>query len=118
MSLRAHGKLLAATIVAIAGYISAPVPVEAQSFNCSKAGTDVEHAICDTSFLGDLDLEMSNLYYGLRARLSQPGRNALRRDQKRWLGYRDSCGYAIRCIEQSYLDRISELNEWHRNVSN
>jgi uncharacterized protein YecT (DUF1311 family) len=70
----------------------------AQSFDCSKASTAVEHAICDDRPLGELDDELARELKAALAAVPER-RQWVLTDQRRWLGYRDR-----RCRDKSPLD--------------
>lgn len=53
------------------------------SFNCARASTPVEHAICADRALSRLDRRMAERYVAVRRTLPAPAREALRQDQ-RW----------------------------------
>jgi hypothetical protein len=53
-------------IVALSGFLTAWQPVQAASFDCAKAQTDDEKAICSDRALNDQDVEMSVLYTQLK----------------------------------------------------
>lgn len=59
------------------------------SFDCRRATTDSERAICADPLLSTLDRDMAAQYGRTRARLSGPGRDALRRDQQAFLRLRE-----------------------------
>lgn len=98
------------------------VPVLAQdgpkaSFDCKKASTSVEKAICDGPFLADLDRIMDEVYRGVSAKLEGPKRAALTNVQNQWLQSRNTkCGRAKPdqdCLSNLYKDRIVALaREW------
>lgn len=82
----------------------------AQSFDCSKATTAVEHAICDDQHLRELDEALGRELKS--ALVAVPDRRQLLlADQRRWLAYRDK-----RCREESPLDDcLSYL--YHKRVA-
>lgn len=82
----------------VAGCYFLQAKAHAQSFDCSKASTAVEHAICEDKRLGELD---ETLARELKSALAAaPERRALLlADQRRWLAYRDR-----RCREESPLN--------------
>ncbi|WP_428662532.1 DUF3298 domain-containing protein [Reyranella sp.] len=88
---------------------------EAQpSFDCAKASTAVERAICDDARLAQADREMATVYGTLWNRLSGTARDHLSQDQLRWLANRaKACtGGAedvARCARQRYVARIATL---------
>ncbi|MFN3817093.1 lysozyme inhibitor LprI family protein [Brevundimonas sp.] len=59
------------------------------SFNCDRAETGTERAICADADLSRQDLELATLYRDVRDRLSPEARDALRQDQRWFLGARD-----------------------------
>ncbi|MFN4297553.1 MAG: lysozyme inhibitor LprI family protein [Brevundimonas sp.] len=59
------------------------------SFNCDRAETGAERAICADADLSRQDRELATLYRDVRARLSPEARAALRQDQRWFLGARD-----------------------------
>lgn len=78
------------------------------SFNCNKAGTKIELAICHSKELAHADIELSNLYYRLVD--NQP--TDFVNQQKLWLNERDFCSYSIdidHCLLKKYQDRILQL---------
>jgi uncharacterized protein YecT (DUF1311 family) len=95
------------TVCCLAG-----VEARAQSFDCNKASTPVERAICDDKVLGNLDQVLAR---ELRRVLdAEPNsRRSLLADQRRWLAYRDKrCDDASTrngCISQVYRKRVEHL---------
>ena len=59
------------------------------SFDCARATTPSEHAICEDPQLARLDRRMATAYAALGRRLSATMRAALVRDQRWFLGARD-----------------------------
>jgi uncharacterized protein len=87
-------------------------PAQAASFNCAKAAKPDEKAICDSTKLSDLDVEMATLY---RVRMELPmlmgARGAAQDEQRAFLMQRDKCGNRVACIEAAYTARIAALNK-------
>src|SRR5262249_1451893 len=89
----------------------------AQSFDCKRAATAVERAICYDKDLGDLDARLaSELKKALSA--APDGRKALLAQERRWLAYRNKhCatdgfrpGESFeQCLTKLYTARIGEL---------
>jgi uncharacterized protein len=84
------------------------------SFDCAKASTVVERAICADPKLAQADREMATVYGALWDRLSGPAKDHLSQDQLRWLADRaKACtGGAedvARCVRQRYVARIATL---------
>jgi uncharacterized protein len=81
------------------------------SFDCGKASTPVERAICGDAKLAAADRELANVYGALLGRLSGPAKEHLTKDQLRWLGKRGkSCtAYLAVCLGNRYGQRIAML---------
>jgi uncharacterized protein YecT (DUF1311 family) len=59
------------------------------SFNCARASTLSEHAICADPALGRLDRRMADRYVAVRRALPSAAREALTRDQRWFIGSRE-----------------------------
>lgn len=104
---------LIAALLAAASGIALPSGAHAQSFNCRYARYPDEVLICQDDHLGQLDRQMTDLFFALRNRLGGADRDLLIHEQAAWLAARHRCGRDDRCIEQSCLRRIDELESWH-----
>src|SRR5262249_58777502 len=91
----------------------APNTTYAQSFNCRFARTADEVLICQHDRLSALDEQMANTYYQLRTRLYGMERRILQTEQADWLRMRRDCGRDKVCIEESYRQRIRELETYY-----
>lgn len=83
------------------------------SFNCNKAGTKIERAICHSKELAYTDIALSTLYYQLVDKQPTDFVN----QQKMWLKERDFCSFSIdmeHCLLKKYQDRILQLK--HLNI--
>ncbi|MGB7205313.1 MAG: lysozyme inhibitor LprI family protein [Anderseniella sp.] len=104
---------LLATIVAITGFGVLTVSndeVNAQSFNCSKASTQVEKMICDNPRLGELDSDLAGAYQtALRDSPWASANRRIRADQKAWIARRDRCNNAG-CLRRLYQMRLGQLH--------
>ncbi len=79
------------------------------SFDCTKASSLVEQAICTDKQLSDLD-EQLMLYYK-KALLSSANATALKTEQQAWLkNGRNICADKT-CLAQAYKSRLAALNE-------
>ncbi len=83
--------------------------VSRPSFDCARAATPTEIAICTAPELGDLDTTMARLYTGLRSGAGAATRTRLRDDQRAWLRQRNACGADLGCLRAVYDRRIAEL---------
>jgi uncharacterized protein len=90
---------LALALLATAGV------AQTASFDCNKATTEIEHAICRDPGLSQLDGQLGTVY---RARLAQdPG---LRSAQIAWIRERNQqCGPDVACITLMVQGRITQL---------
>jgi uncharacterized protein len=95
------------TVLLLAACLAVPAcGAEAASFDCAKAATTVENAICADPGLSQADEHMAQTYAkALDATLAP---RALRTDQLRWLASRESVG-TLDDLRGSYDRRIAEL---------
>jgi uncharacterized protein YecT (DUF1311 family) len=78
----------------------------AASFDCAKAGTNVERLICETPELSKLDDELAAAY---KTVLADPARaDEEKRAQNQWLKERNRCQDAG-CVEVAYQRRIASI---------
>jgi len=63
------------------------LPVQAASFDCAKASTPFEHAICDTDGLSASDDRLAKTYATAIGGLSEDALKAVRADQRGWLDF-------------------------------
>lgn len=85
------------------------------SYDCSKAQSEVEQAICHVESLAALDRALGAVYKTLLAQLSAPDRESLRSEQRAWLSERDKeCapykGW-VACLSDLYQTRIEKLKK-------
>lgn len=79
----------------------------AASFDCQKASTSIEHAICMDKTLSELDGELGMLYS--EALKGAGDQKLLRSEQRYWISaVRDKCGDTD-CLTLAYRDRIAVL---------
>ncbi len=79
------------------------------SFDCAKASTPVEVAICSSTHLSRLDREMAKVYASLRNELGVQARQDLLDRQRAWLADRDNCRGSETCLARKMSDRIDAL---------
>ena len=82
------------------GSSAAPV---GPSFDCAKAGGEVEHIICGSPRLARLDVNVAAAYKEARARGPD-----VKRSQVQWLAVRNHCRDEA-CLLEAYERRLSEL---------
>jgi uncharacterized protein len=107
---RVNLRIAAATIALLWSAAAGAQP----SFDCSKASSVVERAICADGKLAQSDREMAAAYGALSGRLSGPAKEYLTQDQVRWLANRakactGSAEDVARCVRQRYVARIATL---------
>jgi uncharacterized protein len=78
------------------------------SFDCKKATTATEKAICANPELSTLDGEMANQFSVAMSLSSDKG--GLQHEQRKWIKRRDdTCGGKTQCLKVSYTQRIADL---------
>ena len=84
-----------------------PSVIFAASFDCSKASTKTEKAICDDPILSKLDEDMA-VAYSKALKTSDP--DVLKKEQRKWLKETLApCLDDKDCIKNAYESRISQL---------
>lgn len=117
-------KILAASFFLIVAHTS--VYAQVASFDCKRASTATERAICKTPALGVKDLKMAAYYQILQEAHPAVGGMAYRKfrdninsEQSKWItSERDICRSSIDCLTRAYDNRIKALHETlHANVA-
>ena len=82
----------------------------AASFDCKKAKSAVEKAICADEELGKLDVDLSKVYKD--ALKEYPVENYVKTRQREWIKYNSYCGKSnfIICLQNNYKERIGQLS--------
>lgn len=88
---------------------------QAVSFDCQKAKTFVEKAICQNQELSDLDDELRVQYDTALTDNKNPA--AFKKQQLKWLKQRDTC-QTVDCLKKSYNQRIKALNKYNNDPKN
>lgn len=102
----------APTVVLTAEQPQVPQKHWAPSFDCTKASTPIERAICSDPLLGQLDGALSENYkYMLASDIGDGARNDLRATQKKWIAERNKCT-SNQCVADAYRKRIDEVCEY------
>lgn len=86
-------------------------PFEEPGFDCNKAGTPIEYAVCTDARLAFLDKNMGIWYRVLRKRLAGQEKASLKADQRAWIEARDAgCLDAdADCLRESYIGRLRDM---------
>lgn len=86
----------------------------ALAFDCGKAKTEVEKAICASPDLKALDNDLAAAYADVKAALPPAEQKMLVRSQRRWIARRENCGEVeegvAACITGYMKDRLSLLS--------
>ena len=80
------------------------------SFDCAKARTRGEIAVCSDSGLSALDRNMASQYRNAFAAADPEQQDVLRGTARRFYTYRDSCPDA-KCIGDAYVGRMREIRD-------
>lgn len=91
------------SLVVLSLFVSSAYAV---SYNCQKAKTFVEKAICQDQELSVLDDELDAAYQAAEMNSKNP--KALKKQQLKWLADRDTC-QTKNCVKKSYQKRIIDL---------
>lgn len=86
-------------------------PASAQSFDCQKAYYPDEKTICQDSRLGQLDRNLASVYGDWVGKLPKEQREEIEGNETLFVQARRRCGRGRSCIEQSYRNRIEEIQE-------
>jgi uncharacterized protein len=106
---------LTATAALLALITAAPALAQGgASFDCAKALSAIERAICKNPELAKADREMAAIYSALAAKLAGPAKDHLAKDQLRWVGNRNrACGgnadAITNCLKVRYAARTENL---------
>jgi uncharacterized protein len=84
----------------------------AASFDCRKARSPDEIAVCHSPELSELDSEMGALWFTYRQLPFLMGMSGVRRDDAgRFLASRAACGPRTGCLHELYRARIKALKQ-------
>lgn len=100
---------LAPPLALLLAPLAAPAQGVSPSFDCARAGTPAEFAICASPTLAALDRALAGSYRAARDRLGAAGRQRLLDDQRAWLARRDGCGGDPACLAGVMQSRIDAL---------
>lgn len=101
---------LGLTVWTALGLAVAALPASAASFDCARATTADEIAVCAQPALSELDTEMAGLWFAYSAFPFLMGRSGVRHDEaEQFLRERAACGADTDCLRRAYLARIGAL---------
>ena len=98
--------------LALFGVSLLPLAAQAASYDCTRASTAAEIAVCSNPSLNRMDEDLAVLYRSVLNRLPPRRAEMVRDDQRSWLIARDSCGADVRCLRARYQERQSRLSEY------
>src|SRR6266571_1067591 len=102
-------------IVAATGLFAATAslrPADAQSFDCREARYRDELRICERPGLAQLDQQLATLYRQKIGNIAKERQDEFQQHEAYFLRARRECREDSRCIEQSYRNRIQELENF------
>ena len=82
------------------------------SFDCSRAGNEVEQLVCSNNTLAELDNQLAGVYQTALENFPAAELSRLQDEQRDWLKERNGCGTsedAVRCVRHAYESRITLL---------
>lgn len=88
--------------------MGAGMPASGASFECKKASTSVEKAICTSPELSELDSTLGVYYGQAMAKLAPDQRDELRRGQRAWLQTRNACASEPQTLAGCLQSRLSQ----------
>lgn len=80
------------------------------SFDCGRARTRGEIAVCGDPGLAALDRQMAGQFNAAMSRGNSEQRALLQRTRSRFLSYRDRCANS-QCVAQTYRSRMREIDD-------
>ena len=83
----------------------------AASFDCERASSADEKAVCANRSLNDMDVSMALLFSLDKRFLPMGGRDALIGQQQAWVKTRAACGANVSCLKDVYQRRIDTLRQ-------
>ncbi|GAB5437188.1 MliC family protein [Falsiruegeria mediterranea] len=90
------------------------------SFDCAKAQSDAEIAVCSSDALAELDVEVTRLYRLAASDVSGERLNELKAMQRGWIKGRDECWKSSlgldTCVANEYAFRIMDLRTGYANA--
>ena len=86
---------------------------QAHAFDCAKAKTGVEKAICADPALKKIDDDLAAAYGAVKAGLAEAEQKMMTISQKRWIARREGCGSdgqdLAACVKQKTEERLALL---------
>lgn len=99
-----------ALVILAAALLGAGGAAKAAGFNCAKAKTPDEKAICADRRINDMDVEMAVRLDVAKHLLAKTRRAELFDDQASWVQARRTCRADKACLIRHYHDRLLEID--------
>lgn len=97
---------------AMFGCLMLAVSAQGASFDCGKAGTKVEHLICDNLVISELDSKLGQDFQVVLGKANAEQKRRVIAEQKHWLKFtRDVCE-KITCLKHAYWSRQAALETY------
>ncbi len=90
-------------------YIFVSSYASAASFDCSKASSDIEKAICTDQELSNLDDQLTKIYK--EALNSSQNKDLIKQSQRDWIRTDRNSSKNKEALKIAYQDRINELSK-------
>lgn len=97
-------------LLSLLGLVAAATTAQAASFDCQRAETLTEKAICNHNGLNDADVKMATTYNILRKLVPMGTRSVIQEEQVKWLQLRNQCQDNINCLLDVYKMRQQKLD--------
>lgn len=92
--------------------VAVPGLVQAASFDCARARSAVERAICEDAEISQLDSHLGSAYQTTLAKLANHDRREFVEQQREWLHRsRNACTTDV-CLKQAYWSRIAAVETY------
>ena len=102
-------------LVWMAAMVLVPLAGQGASFDCAKASTDAEKAICADPELSKLDEQLARAY---KQALQKGPKEKVQAAQRAWLKERNTnCGSYAACLQYQYYRRIAQLQGVHWSLA-
>ncbi|MCF6321269.1 MAG: lysozyme inhibitor LprI family protein [Rhizobiaceae bacterium] len=83
-----------------------------QAFECAKATTEVELAICASAKIHSADTAMEKAYFALVDKLDKKTAKSIQAEQREWLKYRATvCGAGSECLLEETENRANAIKD-------
>ncbi|MGI6852064.1 hypothetical protein [Mesorhizobium sp. 1B3] len=86
-----------------------PTGIHGPSFDCVKAATPTERAMCADQNIWSKDRAMNSIYGWIRSNVKADLRKGILAVQRSWLAIRNDCGGDRQCLNSVYDQRLQEL---------